>query len=347
MIGLNTQNNLDYSALLDRRDWTFNETKIDEHLAGKRVLITGAGGSIGSAVARRVSRSDVESLKLVDNSEISLFRLMKSGAISSAHSFQAMDAFSRQMERLIKTWAPDIIIHTAAFKHVGLMESSPESAYYNNTIGTVKLGRWAKENGVGQFLFISTDKAVSPTCYMGASKRLAEAWLLTQARDITKVCRFGNVLGSSGSLVEIVVENLTRGLPVTITDPNMERYFITPDEAVGLILSSAQFDGPGPFTIEMGQPVNIPKLIHRIANQLDLPLEVEMGFPGAGEKLSEQLLNIGETRKPTLHQGIFSLESPSFSNVSHLIQSVGNCHLDMIEATHQLAFGVEDCSFIC
>lgn len=347
MIGISTQNKLDYSALIDRAVWKFQETKIDEHLAGKRVLITGAGGSIGSAVARRVSHAEVESLKLVDNSEISLFRLMKSGAISSAHSFQAMDAFSRQMERLIKTWVPDIIIHTAAFKHVGLMESSPESAYYNNTIGTVKLGRLAKENGVGQFLFISTDKAVSPTCYMGASKRLAEAWLLTQARDITKVCRFGNVLGSSGSLVEIVVENLTRGLPVTITDPNMERYFITPDEAVGLILSSAQFDGSGPFTIEMGQPVNIPKLIQRIANQLDLPLEVEMGFPGAGEKLSEQLLNVGEARKSTQHPGIFSLESPSFSNISHLIQSVGNCHLDMIEATHQLAFGVEDCSFIC
>lgn len=311
------------------------------------MLITGAGGSIGSAVARRVSKADVDSLRLVDNSEIALFRLMKERSISSAHSFLAMDVFSRQMERLIKTWAPDIIIHTAAFKHVGLMESSPESAYYNNTIGTVQLGRWAKENGVGQFLFISTDKAVNPTTYMGASKRLAEAWLLTQARDITKVCRFGNVLGSSGSLVEIVVDNLTRGQPVTLTDPNMERYFITPNEAVGLILSAAQFEGSGPFTIEMGQPVGIPKLIQRIANQLDLPLEVEMGFPCAGEKLSEQLVNVGEERHLTLHQGIFSLQSPSFGNVSHLIQSVGNHHIDMIDAAHQLAFGVEDCSFIC
>lgn len=341
------QSKLDYSGLLDRAEWRFQETKIDEHLAGKRVLITGAGGSIGSAVSRRVARADVESLKLVDNSEIALFRLMNSGSISSAHSFQAMDAFSCQMERLLKTWAPDIIIHTAAFKHVGLMESSPESAYHNNTIGTVKLGRWAKENGVGQFLFVSTDKAVSPTTYMGASKRLAEAWLLTQARDITKVCRFGNVLGSSGSLVEIVVDNLTRGQPVTLTDPNMERYFITPDEAVGLILSSAQFDGSGPFTIEMGQPIGIPKLIQKIANQLNLEPEIEMGFPGTGEKLSEQLFNVGEDRKVTPHPGIFSLGSPSFGNVSHLIQSVGNHHIDMIEAAHQLAFGSEDYSFIC
>lgn len=311
------------------------------------MLITGAGGSIGSAVARRVAKADVDSLKLVDNSEIALFRLMKEESISSAHSFQAMDVCSVQMKRLIQTWAPDIIIHTAAFKHVGFMESSPESAYHNNTIGTVNLGRWARDCGVGQFLFVSTDKAVSPTCYMGASKRLAEAWLLTHAREITKVCRFGNVLGSSGSLVEIVVNNLRQGIPITITDPNMERYFITPKEAVGLILSAAQFEGSGPFTIEMGKPINIPKLIQRIANQIDLPSEVEMGFPGAGEKLSEQLLNEGEESNITPHSGIFSLGSMSFSNISHLIQSVGNHHIDMIDAANKLEFGTEDCSFIC
>lgn len=347
MIGLSTQNKLDYSALLDRREWTFDEQKIDAHFADKRVLITGAGGSIGSAVARRLAKADIDWLKLVDNSEIALFRLMKEESIPSAHSFQVMDACSVQMKRLIETWAPDVIIHTAAFKHVGFMESSPESAYHNNTIGTVNIGRWARDCGVGQFLFISTDKAVSPTCYMGASKRLAEAWLLTHAREMTKVCRFGNVLGSSGALVEIVVNNLTQGEPVTITNPNMERYFITPDEAVGLILSAAQFEGSGPFTIEMGQPINIPKLVQRIANQLNLPLEIEMGFPVAGEKLTEQLLNTGEERSIVAHPGIFSLQSPSFSNVSHLIQSVGNHHIDMIDAANRLVFGAEDCSFIC
>lgn len=347
MNGICTHKKLGYSELLDRQEWKFDEQKIDAHLEGKRVLITGAGGSIGSAVARRVAKADIDMLKLVDNSEIALFRLMKEGSIPSAHSFQAMDAFSGQMNRLIQTWAPDIIIHTAAFKHVGFMESSPESAYNNNTIGTVNLGRWARDCGVGQFLFISTDKAVSPTCYMGASKRLAEAWLLTHARDMTKVCRFGNVLGSSGSLVEIVVNNLTQGEPVTLTNPNMERYFITPSEAVGLILSAAQFEGSGPFTIEMGQPINILKLIHRIANQLDRPLEVEMGFPGAGEKLTEQLLNPGEERSITPHTGIFSLGSLAFANVSHLIQSVGNHHIDMIDAANRLVFGAEDCSFIC
>ena len=329
---------MDYSALLTRPEWTFNETLIDEHLAGKRVLITGAGGSIGSAVARRVAKAGVEFLGLVDVSENAMFNFLQAGKIPVKHQVSVSEACSEQIEN----WYPDIIIHAAAYKHVGLMNSCPGSAYRNNVLATQRFARRAKELGVGQFLFVSTDKAVNPSNYMGASKRLAEAWLLTHLRDSVKVCRFGNVLGSSGSLVEIVTKQLNAGLPVTITDPSMTRYFITPDEAVGLLLTSLTFDGCGPFTIDMGESVSVMKLVRRIADVLDKFLEIEISSAGVGEKINEELINPGERASSTLHPGIFSLDSPSFRNVSNLINAVGTRHIDMIEATRKMEVGSED-----
>lgn len=305
-------------------------------------MITGAGGSIGSAVARRVCNAEVESVQLVDNSEFALFSLLSERSLTAKHRAHVVDIGSNQMAGLIDSLCPDIIIHTAAFKHVGLMEGSPMSAYYNNTLATVRLARQARHKGVGQFLFVSTDKAVKATNYMGASKRLAEAWLLTHLRDIVKVCRFGNVLGSSGSLVEIVFNRLHAGLPITITDPSMERYFITPQEAVGLLLTSLTMDGSGPFTIEMGSPVKVMELVKRVADVLVLPLEFELSWIGAGEKITEELINTGEERKSTEHPGIFSLGAPSFGNVSRMINDVGTRHVDMVDAANRLVPGNED-----
>lgn len=330
---------MELSALLNRPEWTFNETAIDEHLAGKRVLITGAGGSIGSAVARRVAKADVEFLGLVDVSENALFNFLQAEKIPVKHQISVSEACAEQIE----AWYPDIIIHAAAYKHVGLMNACPSSAYRNNVVSTQRFARRAKELGVGQFLFVSTDKAVNPSNYMGASKRLAEAWLLTHLRDSLKVCRFGNVLGSSGSLVEIVVKQLNAGLPVKITDPSMTRYFITPDEAVGLLLTSLTFDGCGPFTIDMGVPVKIMDLVQKIADVLDKFLEIEFSSASVGEKINEELVNLGKEKvSTTLHPGIFSLDSPSFRNVSNLINAVGTRHIDMIDATRKLEVGTED-----
>ena len=333
---------MDYSALLTRPEWTFDEIAIDKHLYGKRVLITGAGGSIGSAVARRVSYANVESISLVDHSEIALFNLLGEQSITAPHRAWIVDIASRQMFGLIETVCPDIIIHAAAHKHVGLMEACPESAYQNNTIGTIKLARCAKEKGVGQFLFVSTDKAVNPSNYMGASKRLAEAWLFTQAREFAKVCRFGNVLGSSGSLVEIVTKKLFSGQPVQITDFDMQRYFITPNEAVGLLLSSLTLDGCGPFTIDMGLPIKVVDLVKRLAAKLDKFLEIESSQTGAGEKINEELVNPKEEVTVTKYPGICSLNSPGFRNATNLINSVGTRHIDMIDATRKLDIGAED-----
>lgn len=337
---------MDYSALLTRPAWTFDEQKIDLHLEGKRVMVTGAGGTIGSAVVRRISQADVEHIKLVDNSEISLFNLLNERSITVPHSAQVLDICSRPMEDLVRSECPDIIVHAAAFKHVGLMESCPMSAYHNNTQGTIKLARSARDCGVGQFLFVSTDKAAKPTNYMGASKRLAEAWLFTHSRDNLKVCRFGNVLGSSGSLVEIVARRLLSDLPVQITDPDMERYFITPDEAVGLLLTSLTLEGCGPFSIEMGSPVNIVELVQRVADQLNKTLDLEFTWVGAGEKLTEDLINPGEVKNPTEHPGIFSLGASSFGNVSRLISSVGTRHEDMVIAANSLEAGTEDYHYV-
>lgn len=329
---------MDYSALLTRPEWTFHEKAIDAHLAGKRVLITGAGGSIGSAVARRVAKAGVDFLGLVDISENAMFNFLQSNNLPVKHKVSVSEACSDQIE----CWYPDIIIHAAAYKHVGLMNSCPRSAYCNNVIATQRFARRAKELGVGQFLFVSTDKAVNPSNYMGASKRLAEAWLFTQSRDFAKVCRFGNVLGSSGSLVEIVIKQLYAGLPVRITDPSMTRYFITPDEAVGLLLTSLTFDGCGPFTIDMGDPVKITSLAERIAGYLNKFLEIEITNSVTGEKVNEELVNPGEEKSTTLHPGIFSLGAPSFRNVSNLINAVGTGHIDMIDAARKLEIGTED-----
>lgn len=302
------------------------------------MLITGAGGSIGSAVAARVAEADVEFLGLVDVSENAMFHFLQNNEIPVKHQVSVSEACSEQIE----CWYPDIIIHAAAYKHVGLMNSCPGSAYRNNVIATQRFARRAKDLGVGQFLFVSTDKAVNPSNYMGASKRLAEAWLFTHARDMLKVCRFGNVLGSSGSLVEIVTKQLFAGLPVRITDPSMTRYFITPDEAVGLLLTSLMFDGCGPFTIEMGAPVKIISLVERVADYLNKFLEIDISNPVMGEKVNEELVNPGEEKSSTLHPGIFSLSSPSFKNVSNLINAVGTRHIDMIDATRKLEVGTED-----
>lgn len=333
---------MDYSALLNRPEWTFDETRIDKHLEGKRVLVTGAAGSIGSAVAKRVAKADVDFLGLVDISENAMFNLLSGWKIPVKHEVDVCQAFDGQID----CWYPDIIIHAAAYKHVGLMNSCPRSAYHNNVLSTIRFARAARQKGVGQFLFVSTDKAVKPSNYMGASKRLAEAWLFTHARDFLKVCRFGNVLGSSGSLVEIVSRQLHAGLPVKITSPDMERYFITPDEAVGLLLSSLTFGGCGPFTIDMGDPVKIIDLVQRISELLGLPLEMDLSNPVAGEKLSEELINPGEVRKETNHLGIFSLGASSFGNITRNIQSVGSRHFDMVDAANSLEAGQEDSSYI-
>lgn len=208
----------------------------------------------------------------------------------------------------MERFKPQVIIHAAAYKHVGLMECQPTEAFQNNTEGTIALAKFAQDLSVEKFVLISTDKAARPSSNMGASKMLAEAWLLANYPEAT-ICRFGNVLGSSGSLIEIAAKQIEAGEPVTLTDRRMVRYVITPNEAVGLVLTSGLLLGAGLFVLDMGAPVLVEDLIYRLAAQLGKPLSLNITEAGAGEKLNEDLVNPHEVLRPTVHDKIFRILS--------------------------------------
>lgn len=296
-----------YERLLTRAEHTFNWPAIHEAVTGKRVLITGAGGTIGSAIARGICNSSLYMLDIVGHSELPIFNLARE--LNKSHVLPAIvDVGSEEMTALIDKRKPHIIIHAAAHKHVGLMENQPEAAFQNNTLGTIHLAKAAMDAGVEKFIFISTDKAACPESNMGASKRLAEGWLLANYPEAT-ICRFGNVLGSSGSLIEIAAKKIEAGEPVTLTDNRMARFCITPNEAVGLVLTTGTLFTPGAFILDMGAPVLVEDLIYRLAAQLGKPLEIIVTSAGAGEKIHEDLVNPYETTNLTAHDKIFRIIS--------------------------------------
>lgn len=301
---------MNYAALLSRPEYEFYHAAIQFGLQGKKVLITGAGGSIGSALTQYVCCSCPHSVTVVGHSELPIFNLMKSlpPSLSVKVTPYVIDIGSEEMRRLIDVIQPHIIIHAAAHKHVGLMEAQPEEAFRNNTLGTISLAQAAIDNGVERFIFISTDKAACPQSNMGASKRLAEAWLLANFPEST-IVRFGNVLGSSGSVVEIAKKKIEAGESVMLTDSRMTRYFITPNEAVGLVLTSGLLFGRGMYILDMGAPVSIENLLYRLAVELKMHLSCITTEAGAGEKLSEDLLNPGELKNATKHEKIFRVSS--------------------------------------
>jgi FlaA1/EpsC-like NDP-sugar epimerase len=313
---------IDYSFLLSRPEWTFDEPAINAALAGKRVLVTGAGGSIGSSICSRISRTTAAALLAVGHGELAIFNLLRdlSGRpvpvlprvldIGSSEMVQAMDAFR-----------PDIVIHTAAYKHVGLMEACPRTALRNNAEKSFYVASLAANAGAKRFIFISTDKAVAPTTVMGASKRFAEVGLLVDPKLPTTVCRFGNVLGSSGSLVEILEKRKRAGLPFRLTSKNQRRFWITAHEAVGLVLSSGLLFGDGMFTLEMGKSVPIEDT----ARHLDPDAIIEWGCALPSEKPDEDLIGPGETKSCTSHPGIYRLSNLSLCR-SHFFTALTNVY---------------------
>lgn len=309
-----------YSFLLQRPEHTFNEGKINEALLGKRVLVTGAGGSIGSSVVRRLVDSPAAFVGLVGHSELPIFNLVNELPPERVGTAIASVADSHVMAALIKRWNIDLIIHAAAYKHVGLMESQPEQAFVNNTLATISLAKVAlASESVRRFVFISTDKAVMPTSIMGASKRLAEVWLKQHAMPFAVICRFGNVLGSSGSLVEIIEKNLQSGEPIKITDTKMERYFITAKEAVGLVLTAALLEEGDCFSINMGRPVPIVDIVETLAPRHPT---IIVGKPGSGEKISEEVVGPGELTSQTSNPAIFRISMPANPRIESIIASV-------------------------
>ena len=286
--------------------------RVGAYLSGRVVLVTGAGGSIGAELCRQIARVGPKRLVLVENSENALFEVQREleeerhFARASAVLADCKDA--TRMREVFQEHSPSVVFHAAAYKHVPLMEENPVEAVRNNAVATRIAAAAAGEAGVERFILVSTDKAVSPATVMGASKALAE-WAAEAAQNRWKgtryaSVRFGNVLGSSGSVVPIFRRQIAHGGPVTVTDPRMTRYFMTIPEAVQLIIRSGELATGGEvFVLEMGDPVKIVDLaanMIRLAGfEPDVDIAIEVVGRRVGEKLHEELFNPGERPQPT------------------------------------------------
>jgi FlaA1/EpsC-like NDP-sugar epimerase len=315
--------------LLGREPVTPDQELLEKNILGKVVLVSGAGGSIGSELCRQILQVNPSQLLLLDHSEYSLYRIEAelSTHLGSQSSIKTelipllgsvRDA--GRLEHVFKRWQIDTVYHAAAYKHVPLVEHNPAEGLQNNVLGTLNLAQIAKDHGVSHFVLISTDKAVRPTNVMGATKRFAELVLqaLADLQDGSKTCfsmvRFGNVLDSSGSVVPLFRDQIKAGGPVTLTHPEVTRYFMTIPEAAQLVIQAgAMANGGEVFVLDMGEPVKIYDLAHRMIELSGLTVrdpetgvgDIEIVISGLrpGEKLYEELL-IGEDPIPTPHPRI-------------------------------------------
>jgi len=309
--------NVQIEDLLGREPVYLDEAQIGQFVAGKRVMVTGAGGSIGAELARQVARFQPGKILLVERAEFALFDidadLRRTRPEAEIVPLVADVCDEARMRAILATHAPQIIFHAAAHKHVPMMESNPGEAIKNNILASRLLAELAGENGVDAFVMISTDKAVRPTSIMGATKRVAELSILDLARKYQtryEAVRFGNVIGSAGSVVPIFREQIRRGGPVTVTHPEMRRYFMTIPEAAQLVLQAgAMGEGGEIFILDMGEPVRILDLAEEMITLTGLRPYVDMDivFTGLrpGEKLFEELELSGEQIAKTRHPKIF------------------------------------------
>ncbi|MGH7298435.1 MAG: polysaccharide biosynthesis protein [Polyangiaceae bacterium] len=303
--------------LLGREPVTLDQDAILRVVRGRSVLVTGAGGSIGSELCRQISRFSPRELVLVEHAENNLFAIERELRDRFPEvTLRAYVGDVRDATRMASVFAerrPSVVFHAAAHKHVPMMEANPGEAIKNNVLGTKLIAEIADEYGVSEFVMISTDKAVNPSSVMGASKRAAE--IVVQAlsqRSSTRfvAVRFGNVLGSTGSVVPIFQEQIARGGPVTVTHPQMERYFMTIPEACQLVLEAAAMGKGGEiFVLDMGKPVRILDLARDVIalSGLREGEDIEIQFTGIrpGEKLSEELSLAEEGVERTRHPKVF------------------------------------------
>ena len=305
--------------ILGREPAKLDDDAIDAMVKGRVVLVTGAGGSIGSELCRQVAARSPARLIMLDQCEVLLYQAEQeliaagAGALITPVIADVVDA--DRLRDVFVRYAPDLVLHAAAHKHVPMMESQPGEALKNNVLGTAVVARLAAEYGADKFVLISSDKAVNPTNVMGASKRLAE--LVVQSmqaraggRTSFLAVRFGNVLGSSGSVIPIFRRQIAAGGPVTVTHPEVKRYFMTIPEAVGLVLQSATLGGGGDILIlEMGEPLKIidvaRQLIELSGLRPDIDIEIRIIGLRPGEKLVEELQCEGEQYRPTEHPRVF------------------------------------------
>jgi FlaA1/EpsC-like NDP-sugar epimerase len=296
---------------------------VEKLFKGKRVLVTGAGGTIGSELAAQVALLEPESLALVERSEFALYEVRKrisreASWIQSRVTCNLVDICDAEiLDALLTRESPDIVLHAAAHKHVPLGEENPPEYVRNNALATRALAEMCAKHGVDRFVLISTDKAINPSSVMGASKRAAEILLqdLAQRSSMkTTIVRFGNVIGSSGSVIPLFMEQIAAGEPVTVTHPDVTRYFIRTSEAISLVLQAATLgDARQIFMLDMGEPVKVVELARdliRLSNHTEDEIPIVFTGLRQGEKLFEEIRMTGESVRATAHPQIVVTEAP-------------------------------------
>lgn len=328
--------------LLPRDEISIDMESVGMMLRGKRIMITGSAGSIGSEMVRQISEYNPSEMVLIDSAETPQhdIRLMmaKQYPYIKAETIVTTICSKSRMEHIFETYRPDYVFHAAAYKHVPMMENNPCESIQNNVYGTKILADLSVKYGVKKFVMISTDKAVNPTNVMGCSKRICEIYVqsLNQAikEGVVKgetqfvTTRFGNVLGSNGSVIPLFKQQIRNGGPVTVTDPNIIRYFMLIPEACELVLEAGTKGNGGEiFVFDMGKPVKIADLAKRMIN-LSGAKDVEIKYTGlrAGEKLYEELLNNEESTKPSFNDKIRIAIVREY-NYNEVVKSIG----DLIE----------------
>lgn len=316
-VGVSSLRNIDIADLLERDEIVLEQDKLSDYFDGKTILITGAGGSIGSEICRQIAQFSPKSILLLGHGENSIYLIHKElmGIYGSQIEIVPIIADIQDRELIFDVmdkYQPDVVYHAAAHKHVPLMEYNPKEAVKNNIFGTKNVAEAAKAAGVAKFVMVSTDKAVNPPNVMGATKRVAEM-IVTGLNEESKTqfvaVRFGNVLGSRGSVVPVFKEQIEKGGPVTVTDFRMTRYFMTIPEASRLVIQAGYLANGGEiFVLDMGQPVLIRDLASKLI-KLSGHTEEEIGIVESGirpgEKLYEELLTTEERVANKVHEKIF------------------------------------------
>ena len=323
---------VDISDLLGRYEVEANSSLINKNIENKVVMVTGAGGSIGSEISRQVTKNMPKKIILLDSNEYALYsiknEILAYKNLPDIYAVLANVNNKKRIKEVCTAFSVDTIYHTAAYKHVPLVEENPFEAVVNNIKGTKVCVEAAVESNVESFVLISTDKAVRPTNIMGATKRFAELILQAISQSATNtrmmIVRFGNVIGSSGSAIPLFQEQIKNGGPVTVTDPEVIRYFMTIPEAAELVIQAgAMGDGGDVFVLDMGEPVKIYELAKRLINLSGMEVkddkkpdgDIEIIFTGLrpGEKLYEELL-IGDNVSSTEHPQIMRAQEDSLSS---------------------------------
>ncbi|MBV9546481.1 MAG: polysaccharide biosynthesis protein [Chloroflexi bacterium] len=301
---------IDLEELLPRRSVPLDASACRAVLANKRILITGGAGSIGAELARQALGFGAESVLAVDMNETGLYELEGELASSRVGTCIADVVDGRRMQELFIQVRPHIVFHAAAYKHVPLVEANPDQGFLTNVLGTLSVCEAAMASGAERVVVISTDKAVNPSSFMGLTKRVAElivaAMTPAQTRTVFSTVRFGNVLGSRGSVVPTLIRQIESGGPLTITDPDAQRFFMTLAEAAQLVLVACAFDGPGGvYVLDMGEEVRIEQLAERLMRLKGVrpgrDLSIQYVGLRPGEKLREELHAADERLAPTEH----------------------------------------------